>query len=114
MSADLEEEEEKSATQAEAKNGDGEEEGPRARVPAPPEAGSPRAALPLVGGRWRSRPPQFAALRAPGRAQESRPPFPMGSARRAEEDHVHPDAVDPQPAVAHVPSWKAGYGSWEL
>lgn len=33
---------------------------------------------------------------------------------RAEEGHVHPDAVDPEPAVAHVLSWKAGYGGWEL
>jgi hypothetical protein len=36
------------------------------------------------------------------------------SCRRAEEDHVHPDTVDPEPAVTHVLSWKASYGDWEL
>jgi hypothetical protein len=34
--------------------------------------------------------------------------------RGTEKDHVHPDAVDPEPAVTYVQSWKASYGSWEL
>jgi hypothetical protein len=34
--------------------------------------------------------------------------------RGAEKDHVHPDAIHPEPAVTYVQSWKASYGSWEL
>jgi hypothetical protein len=78
-----EEEEENNATQRrEGENGDGEEEGPSARVPAPPPAASPRAPLPLLGGRRRSRPPRLAAFRAPVGVPEPRSSFPMGSVRR--------------------------------
>jgi hypothetical protein len=83
--ADLEKEgKRKRITQrkAEGENGDGEEEGPSARVPAPPPAASPRPALPLLGGRRRSRPPRLAAFRAPVGVPEPRSSFPMGSVRR--------------------------------
>lgn len=100
--------------------GHGEAEGRGARVPAPAEAAAHAetpAAVPLIrggGGFWPPRPPQVAALRAHGGAAREPCSFPMEPLRRAEEGHVHPDAVDPEPAVAHVLSWKAGYGGWEL